>query len=194
MLLKEVPAETTPAPYDVDATPEPTAEETAEETTEESHKLTECELSWSATTAASKKAPFLRRCAFKSHLCCCWLVDLNRPFPVKVFFTSRRNCRSFTSSTDVPDSVPDSVPHPPPPHSCPKNTPPTSYSIFYRNEGDAHWLLILVEDETVVDYPKVFVQDCADNPEDISEEAVWEVTTSDETGEVVTVRCDKLLA
>ncbi len=61
MLLKVVPAETTPAPADVaaDAAPEPTAEPTAEETAEgtgmgtagEMRKLSECELTSHAVTA-----------------------------------------------------------------------------------------------------------------------------------------------
>lgn len=78
-------------------------------------------------------------------------------------------------------------PLPSPPAPCPH---PTRRLIFYLNEGDAPWLLVLVADGTFVDYPKVFVLDCADNPEDISAEAMWVVNTSDETSEFVTVRFD----
>lgn len=50
-------------------------------------------------------------------------------------------------------------------------------------------MLVLLEDGTLADFPKVSVQDCAENPEDISPEAVWVVNRGDETGEeVVTVR------
>jgi len=50
----------------------------------------------------------------------------------------------------------------------------------------------VVEDGTLVDYPKVFIQDCADHPEDISVEAVWVVNRSEEANEEVAVRVDSV--
>ena len=73
-------------------------------------------------------------------------------------------------------------PSPPPRHR------PRPKNAFNQTEGFGGWVLFLVEDGVTVESPKVHVQDCAENPEDIAVGAAWVVNRIGEQSEITSVR------